>query len=178
MKYLKPQSTVLLLLLHGCGYNDTKLTPTSISTGQGGAGSALNFTTMQAQLFQPHCVRCHGNSGGVSLATYSDVRAALTRIQSAVNSGAMPPSGILPTGTRNLLNQWISAGAPEVTPGDGAGGTVGGTAGGTVGGDPGGGCEDDRRLQGTSVLVEVGPNLVFDTEQEIIRNSQIDCDDR
>jgi len=85
----------------------------------------------------------------------------------------MPPSGSLPQATKNLLNQWITAGAPETGQGTGGGTVTGGTTGGGGGDD----CEDDKRLKGAGIVVEVGRGKVYDTEMRIIRSFRNGCDE-
>ena len=87
------------------------------NNAQGSPGAALDFLAVKSQFFEPQCLRCHsnagGNRGGVNLETYVNVSNFLSRVQSAVNSGVMPPSGSLSTSMKSILNNWISAGAPE-----------------------------------------------------------------
>lgn len=164
---MKARNLLLFLLLVSCGYNSTEV-PSALSGG-GNQQGELNFATVKSAVFEPHCIRCHGSSGGVTLTNYTSVVNSLSRIQGAVNSGAMPPSGSLSQETKNLLNQWIAAGAPE---------TGQGTGGGAVSGSgPGDDCEDDKRLKGANIVVEVGRGRVYDTELGIIRNFRHGCDD-
>ena len=164
----------MMILLTACGYSNTVI-PKAIGEGRIELGG-LNYSSVKAAVFEPHCIRCHGSSGGVSLTSYASVVNSLSRIQAAVNSGAMPPSGALPQDTKNLLNQWISAGAPETGQGS-AGGTVTGGASGGAGGGTGddSGCEDDRRLIDAGIVSEVGEGKVYDLEREVIRHFRNGC---
>ncbi len=122
---MKKLFIVLGIFLIGCGYNNTQIPADAQPLGNDGLSQVdpanLDFATVRAQVFQPHCFQCHsqagGNRAGVNLESYANVNSRLATIQNAVNSGAMPPSGSLPTATRALLNNWIQAGAPEINSG-------------------------------------------------------------
>lgn len=135
---MKRTWSFIFLFVTGCGYKTTSL-PEGITTRNLPGSGAVDFATVSAQIFQPNCVRCHGSAGGVNLSSYQGVKAALTRVTAAVNSGAMPPGGPLSPSLKSLLAQWVSAGAPEGSTGTATttGGAGGGTAGGTAGGSTG-----------------------------------------
>lgn len=111
------------MLFASCGYNDT-----TVRTPGGGAspdpGGAANgepdeilYAQVNDQVFIPHCLRCHsqsgGNRGGVNLETYSAVLDQIQIVVDAVNSGFMPRSGNMPETAVTMLNDWVAAGAPE-----------------------------------------------------------------
>lgn len=78
------------------------------------APPGLNFASVQQQVFAPKCSRCHGFVG-----SYEGVVAKLTDIESRVRSPLefeqMPPpkAAQLTDEEKNLLLDWIKAGAPE-----------------------------------------------------------------
>ena len=115
-------------VIASCGYNNTKLPITAGNNSGLGSGGTTgpDFVNVKAQFFQPHCMRCHsdagGNRAGVNLETYANVSRFLSRAQSAVNAGSMPPAGPLSADRKSILNDWIAAGAPEfasISPGTG-----------------------------------------------------------
>lgn len=77
-------------------------------------GKSVSYAQVRERVFTPKCVSCHGQSGGVSLESYSLVKQNLSLIQSAViTQKIMPPRGALPSTDIQLLQAWIDAGAPE-----------------------------------------------------------------
>lgn len=85
------------------------------------APPGLNFANVQQKVFTPKCARCHG--GMVS--SYANVVPMLTEIESRVRSPLefeqMPPARApqLTEEEKNLLLDWIKAGAPETSDGGG-----------------------------------------------------------
>jgi mono/diheme cytochrome c family protein len=115
-KQLSPLKWTLgfLVLLSGCSFRVEK------STGAGGDPSAImptqqqldgsSFAAVYAAVLQPHCISCHGTSGGVNLESYSAALSALGQIKSvAIDSRQMPKSPEAPLSTSELqiLNAWI-----------------------------------------------------------------------
>lgn len=82
------------------------------------APGGLNFAAVQQKVFAPKCSRCHGFVG-----SYEGVAARLTEIESRVRSPLefeqMPPPKApqLTEEEKNLLLDWIKAGAPETSDG-------------------------------------------------------------
>ncbi|MGH1338045.1 MAG: FlgD immunoglobulin-like domain containing protein [Aureispira sp.] len=92
--------------------------------------SAQTYSDDIATLFFDKCTSCH-HAGGIapfSLMSYTDASSRLTAIQTAVNSGKMPPwspdnsysqfahdRSLAPTEI-TLINNWIAAGAPQGNP--------------------------------------------------------------
>lgn len=101
-------------LLQACGYRNDK-TNTDLQMALNAApGTVLGYDSLKALIFQPKCISCHGNSGGVNLQSYSSTVAALSQIQSAViDQQIMPPSGPLSAQEQGAIQAWINAGAPE-----------------------------------------------------------------
>ena len=68
-----------------------------------------------------NCLSCHTNppvnNAPMSLETYTDVknavenRSLLSRINNSANP--MPPNGLLPSATRQIIEDWIDQGLPE-----------------------------------------------------------------
>lgn len=81
------------------------------------ATPGLNFAHVQEKVLTPKCARCHGGMMG----SYESVVANLTEIESRVRSAfefdQMPPARApqLNEEEKNLLLDWIKAGAPENT---------------------------------------------------------------
>lgn len=84
------------------------------------APPGLNFANVQEKVFTPKCSRCHG-----FVESYDGVVARLAGIESRVRSPLefeqMPPpkAAQLTDEEKNLLLDWIKAGAPENSDGEG-----------------------------------------------------------
>lgn len=95
------------------GPSPTEVSPTPTPTLTS-AGSSVTYSQVAARIFTPQCVRCHGNSGGVNLSTYSDVTQNLSRVeQAALTDQVMPPGSPLSASDQSLLQEWINEGAPQ-----------------------------------------------------------------
>ncbi len=78
----------------------------------------ISYQTVHRQVLGPRCVACHGNSGGITLDSYTTVKANLNAIErTALAQKTMPKSGPLSPREAALLSAWIKAGAPEFTAG-------------------------------------------------------------
>lgn len=77
------------------------------------SGASMGYKTVYQSVFRVHCLSCHGTSGGVSLADYPSTLAAISKIKTMIESNQMPPRKPLPAEKRQLLLDWIQAGAPE-----------------------------------------------------------------
>ena len=73
-------------------------------------------------LINQNCIGCHGatgGSGGISLASYTQVKAEATRgsLEGTMNQsagfGLMPPGGKLSSCKLNQVAKWIRNGAPQ-----------------------------------------------------------------
>jgi hypothetical protein len=103
------------LPLPGAGTPQPTPTPTPIP-GPTPAPVGLDFAQVKAAIFTPHCISCHSSFGN-----YARVAARLTEIQRSIDTNFMPRNGPpLSAELKTLLANWISAGAPEVTNGNGA----------------------------------------------------------
>jgi uncharacterized membrane protein len=91
-----------------------------------GAASGIEPTAQQLDqssyalvyntVLQPHCISCHGNSGGVNLETYASAVSVLAKIKAqTIDSQQMPksPEGPLSTSELQVLNAWIQTGGRE-----------------------------------------------------------------
>jgi hypothetical protein len=116
-------------LMFSCGYEDLKDVGTNNpidsqppqeggtrAPPEDGEPAKVNYAAINAQIIQQHCLRCHGDSrprAGVVLTTYENLTANLGRVQDAINSDTMPPSGPLSADLKQLYNEWVQSGAPR-----------------------------------------------------------------
>jgi len=76
---------------------------------QPGQPGPLNFATVKAAIFTPHCIGCHSQ-----FADYRRVASQLEDIQTAVDLNFMPKnSPPLSAELKDMLAEWIAGGAPE-----------------------------------------------------------------
>lgn len=94
--------------------------PSEGGSGPGGEppqpidGSKLLYPLLREKVFAPRCISCHGNAGGVSLETYTSIKANLAKIAIVtLVEKSMPKSSPLPKAESDLLAAWIKAGGPE-----------------------------------------------------------------
>ena len=101
--------------LTDCSYRIDKTSGGNTQAPVANQGRVLGYNSLRTQIFAPHCITCHGTSGGVSLDSYAGAFAALSRIQNeVVVEKSMPPSGPLADSDQQLVAAWIAAGGPEV----------------------------------------------------------------
>jgi len=105
------------LILSSCAYQHDKAAPTdntnTVNQLNNGTG-LISFSQMQVVFAK--CTQCHTGfaaDGGVALDTYAGVRANLSYAANEINTGSMPPKNPLSMAERNLVQKWISQGAPE-----------------------------------------------------------------
>ncbi|GAB5557940.1 MAG: hypothetical protein SchgKO_21530 [Schleiferiaceae bacterium] len=110
------KSTITLLLISslfwvGCSKTETQ-TPPSPQTA--------NYDPEVKAVMNSYCITCHSGSAasaGLRLDNYNDVRNAsengnlLNRINSS--SAPMPPSGLMPSSQRQIMDSWANNGYPE-----------------------------------------------------------------
>lgn len=97
----------LILALSSCGYYFEKIGRDEDLALQR-SGAAGGFAEIKAAIFEPYCVRCHGQ-----YVNYENVSGELAMILATVNSDRMPKSGgPLPPLLKEQLRRWIAAGAP------------------------------------------------------------------
>lgn len=115
-------SVWILLSLWGlaaCNYNHVKKENGSQNVQDKASNLALSldYTSVQMSVLGPQCLNCHssagGNKGGLSLETYQQVRASMSRIYfRSIEKKDMPPNPMT-ADQYDLLKSWIEAGSPE-----------------------------------------------------------------
>lgn len=118
MKNLLPIIVFTGLLLASCSSSDDNA---EMNIDNNDDNNDLTYVGTIRSIINSNCTGCHGdpptNNAPMSLTTYLDVRGAvetrdlLGRINSTTNP--MPPTGQLPTGTRQLIEDWVDLGMPE-----------------------------------------------------------------
>lgn len=110
-----------------CNYNDLKnpssnSRPRTESPTGASPDAAVDFETVRRVVFEPACLKCHGEvspKGGVRLDTYALAFSAAQTVRAVVGSGEMPPppprGATLSPEQKALLFAWIDSGAPETT---------------------------------------------------------------
>lgn len=99
-----------------------------ITGGGGGTGGGSGLPTrvsynelaggnVNLNVFTRRCFSCHGvgGAGGLNLTQYANAQASAALIQQRMNNAAnpMPPQGLLSADERQLVDIWISSGAPQ-----------------------------------------------------------------
>lgn len=110
-----------IMFLSACGYKNTQLdlnNNTNNANKPFDSGS-LDYQTIRTQIFQNHCFECHtqeaGNEGDVNLETYANTITNITNIKTEIEAGSMPKRRPpLSPENKQMLLDWIAAGAPEV----------------------------------------------------------------
>lgn len=97
MKYLIPLITFLLI---GCNSEEVKSPPVS----------EVSWERVSLTVFQPKCVACHGNLGGVNLESYAQAKSVGDRLCTATTR--MPPSSPLEPNLAELVCDWVQSGFP------------------------------------------------------------------
>ncbi len=116
MKLLKKISILLLLSIISCSKNspDDVTDPDTVDT-------KITYNTNVKPIIDNNCLSCHGNpttnNAPISLTNYNEVLLAakqsdlLKRMTDP--STAMPPAGLLPSTTSDIVKKWINDGYPE-----------------------------------------------------------------
>lgn len=120
---------ILFIFLNACGYKNTKMdTSTRGFNGVGGGEyakgnngtntSSLDYAIVRANVLERYCFDCHtndkGNEGDVNLETYANTFRDINAIKNQVTAGKMPKRRPpLPPEAKQILLDWINAGAPE-----------------------------------------------------------------
>ncbi|MEZ0395231.1 MAG: c-type cytochrome domain-containing protein [Anaerolineales bacterium] len=107
---------------------ETEEAETAAATDTGGSAPAgsVSFANDVWPIFQANCSGCHGNSGGLNLASYDTLMAGgrrgpeivpgdagASRLVQYVQSGRMPPNGRLSDAEIQMIVDWVNAGAPN-----------------------------------------------------------------
>ncbi len=112
--YFKLFLTICILCIIGCANDSTDDLTEPIAEGP------VTYLDDIQSIFNSNCVSCHGEvapQAGLSLHTYAAVRAGveggnvLARMTNA--AAPMPPSGLLPGATIEIIQQWVADGYPE-----------------------------------------------------------------
>lgn len=118
----------LLAFVVSCSYNkkelpepivETEGTPNPTPNPSPSPSNDITYTSHVKSYIDNNCVGCHGSSGGVTLETYTQVKAQadagriLARAINGSGSGPMPPSGLMPQATLDTLQMWLDQGALE-----------------------------------------------------------------
>jgi len=81
-----------------------------------GACDTLDFKKINAEVFQPKCVGCHGMFDSVSLDGFADVKNRLAGIRTMLMADKMPPKNPLAPELKEKVLKWIDQGAIETAP--------------------------------------------------------------
>lgn len=113
----------LLLLLGSCNYKieKEKISGELLPITQE-LKNTVSYRMVRNEVFQPKCITCHGQAGGVNLETYTNATKNLGDIKNSVfNKGSMPKAPIskLSPRQKQVLLAWIEAGGPEKPVGGG-----------------------------------------------------------
>jgi uncharacterized membrane protein len=76
----------------------------------------LDYATVKTQVIDRACLKCHSapaNRGDVNLESYQEVLKNIVDIKMDVADGTMPKRSTLTPEQKNLILDWIAAGAPE-----------------------------------------------------------------
>ncbi|WP_210415618.1 hypothetical protein [Bdellovibrio sp. ZAP7] len=97
------------------------VTPTpTVSPTPSPTSATVTYTQLAASggVFATNCFACHkagGASAGLDLTSYTQAKAAASKIKSRMNNSSkpMPTSGLLPQTQRTLVDTWIANGTPQ-----------------------------------------------------------------
>lgn len=118
MKYSKIISVFTLLLF--TFFSCTKAIIDEGETNPNPIDRIVKYSPDIETIMFNHCITCHGGaapSGGFTLTTYDEVRAyteggtLLSRVNNSSNP--MPPSGLLSTENRQIIDKWVADGLLE-----------------------------------------------------------------
>ena len=117
MKKLLGLTAMLALFLAACSNDSGDPEPDNNMNGNTG----ITYVGNIRGIITSNCTGCHGDppaqGAPMPLTTYSDVRGAvetrnlLARINSTTNP--MPPTGLMPNDTRQIIEDWVDLGMPE-----------------------------------------------------------------
>jgi len=111
-------ASMLLLALSGCGIYETKGTNSLPQNAAKLLSEPVSYARVNQYVFSQSCTGCHSSAkptAGVALDSFQSVKANLGEIQAeAMDTSDMPPApSSLSAFQKQLLSQWIAAGAPE-----------------------------------------------------------------
>jgi len=102
--------------ISACSFHNEKVSPDdTIENIPVELLSSVSYAMVNAKVFQPHCVSCHGNSGGVNLESFDTAKSVLGRIKTVLINKSMPKAPNLPLGPQEaqILAAWIKMGGPD-----------------------------------------------------------------
>ncbi len=73
----------------------------------------IDFATVNTQVFESSCTRCHDFSSKLDLQSYANIKQHLSKVQWAIANDKMPPKKPLSPELKDLVIKWIDQGAPE-----------------------------------------------------------------
>jgi cytochrome c553 len=73
----------------------------------------VDFQTVNTQVFQTSCTRCHDFTSKVDLQSYAKIKQHLSSVQWMIKTDKMPPKKPLSPELKDLVLKWIDQGAPE-----------------------------------------------------------------
>ena len=78
------------------------------------AVTGLTYSNLNAKVFAPYCIGCHGTMGNLNLESYAKVKSFASAVKTrAITKADMPPGAAMPAELQKLLGDWIAAGTPE-----------------------------------------------------------------
>ncbi len=103
------------LMLFSCSYRNEKENTFEVSFNSA-LLDKVSYQLINQKILIPKCLSCHGDSGNVSLESYSEVYGHIEKIKQVSIASRKMPKSPYPALTREelvLLATWIQAGAPE-----------------------------------------------------------------
>lgn len=100
----------------------------TMGSGTGGGGgttgpTSVSFTQLvsndaQLGVFRKNCLSCHAGGSaraGLDLSNYAQSKAKASSILNRMNDSAspMPPTGLLPSQSRSIVETWVQTGTPQ-----------------------------------------------------------------
>jgi uncharacterized membrane protein len=122
MKKIVPHLILLsILFLIGCSKSDNSEGTMDDPNNEDPNPTALSYQADIRPIIQGNCLSCHGNptANGAPMSLTSltlvqnavENRGLINRINSTTNP--MPPDGLMPMASRQLIADWVDQGFPE-----------------------------------------------------------------
>lgn len=103
------------ILISSCSYRNEKNSNFEVSYNKA-LEDKVSYQLINESILKPKCISCHGDSGSVSLETYSEVYGHIEKIKNVtITTRKMPKSPYpgLTNAELELFATWIMVGAPE-----------------------------------------------------------------
>jgi uncharacterized membrane protein len=104
---------VVILLSQSCTWqNEDELFPVKINTSD----TIVNYTTHIAPILAAHCNSCHSSGQFPEMSNFQQAvqHAERIRVRAVLGTGGpMPPTGLIPESSRQLITRWIQQGMRE-----------------------------------------------------------------